>query len=204
MEEKVKTAKAERARREAEARCHAAERERAVYRLLARRWQSRLNVLLSQQQEQGSEQEESEQYQHRAAEDLFNLLDAGAGQNNNANAALVQVGDRSTLAELRSLIQGQLSDINSEEEGDSASEDGSGAIDMEEDLLDEEEGDEEEEEDAIGEENLLEFLADENESVTSGRDRNNSVVMEDVEGLVATGQRSADQPRTVSISSYDL
>lgn len=206
MEEKAKTAKAERARREAEARCLAAERERAVYRLLARRWQSRLNVLLSQQQEQGSEQEESEQYQHRAAEDLFNLLDAGVGQNNNANAVLVQVGDRSTLAELRSLIQGQLSDINSEEEEDSASEDGSGAIDMEEDHLDEEEGDgdEEEEEHAIGEENLMEFLADENESVTSGRDRNNSVVMEDVEGLVATGQRSVDQPRTVSISSYDL
>ncbi len=201
MEEKAKTAKAERARREAEARCLAAERERAVYRLLARRWQSRLNALLSQQQEQGSEQVESEQYQHRAAEDLFSLLDAGVGQNNNANAVLVQVGDRSTLAELRSLIQG---DINSEEEGDSASEDGSGAIDMEEDHFDEEEGDADEEEIARGEENLLEFLADENESVTSGRDRNNSVVMEDVEGLVATGQRSADQPRTVSISSYDL
>ncbi len=203
MEEKAKTAKAERARREAEARCLAAERERAVYRLLARRWQSRLNVLLGQQQEQESEHE---QHQHRAAEDLFNLLDAGAGQgqNNNASAVLVQVGDGSTLAELRSLIQGQLSDINGEEERGSASEDGSEAIDMEEDHLDDEEGDEEEEGDAIGEENLLEFLADENESVTSGRDRNNSVVMEDVEGLVATGQRSADQPRTVSISSYDL
>ena len=75
---------------------------------------------------------------------------------------------------------------------------------MEEDHFDEEEGDADEEEIARGEENLLEFLADENESVMSGRDRNNSVVMEDVEGLVATGQRSADQPRTVSISSYDL
>ena len=48
------------------------------------------------------------------------------------------------------------------------------------------------------------FLVDANESITSGRDRNNSVVMEDVDELVATGQRSADQPRTVSISSYDL
>ncbi len=198
MEEKAKTAKAERARREAESRCLAAERERAVYRLLARRWQSRLNVLLGQQQEQGSEHE---QHQHRAAEDLFNLLDAGAG---NASAVLGQVGDRSSLAELRSLIQGQLSDINSEEEEGSASENGSEAIDMEEDRLDDEEGDSDDEEDAIGEENLLEFQADENESVTSGRDRNNSVVMEDVESLVATGQRSADHPRTVSISSYNL
>lgn len=195
-EEKAKTAKAERARREAEARCLAAERERAVYRLLARRWQSRLNALLSQQQE--SEQGESEQYQHRAAEDLFNLLDAGMGQNNNA----VLVGDRSTLAGLRSLMQGELSGINSEEEEDSSSEDDGEAIEMEEDHSDEEEGDAEG--DANEDEDLLEFLADENESVTSGRDRNNSVVMEDVEDLVATGQRSADQPRTVSISSYDL
>jgi len=195
-EEKAKTAKAERARREAEARCLAAERERAVYRLLARRWQSRLNALLSQQQE--SEQGESEQYQHRAAEDLFNLLDAGMGQNNNA----VLVGDRSTLAGLRSLMQGELSGVNSEEEEDSSSEDDGEAIEMEEDHSDEEEGDAEE--DANEDEDLLEFFADENESVTSGRDRNNSVVMEDVEDLVATGQRSADQPRTVSVSSYDL
>lgn len=171
---------------------------------MARRWQSRFNALLSQQHE--NELGESEQHQHQAAEDLFSLLNEGTGQNN--NAVLVRVGDRSTLAGLRSLIQEQLRDVGSEaeEEGDSASEDEGGAIDMEEDHSDEDEGDEEEdgEEDASEDEDLLEFLADENESVTSGRGRNNSVVMEDVTDLVATGQRSADQPRTVSVSSYDL
>jgi hypothetical protein len=205
-EEKAKTAKAERARQEAEARCLAAERERAVYRLLARRWQSRLNALLSQQQE--NEQGESEQHQHQAAEDLFNLLGAETDQNN--NAVLVRVGDRSTLAGLRSLIQEQLRDVNSdveeeeeEEEDDSAEEEEGEAIDMEEDHSVEDD-EEENGEGANEHEDLLEFLADEHESVTSGRGRNNSVVMEDVEDLVATGQRSADQPRTVSVSSYDL
>jgi len=207
-EEKAKTAKAERARREAEARCLAAERERAVYRLLARRWQSRLNALLSQQED--NEQGESEQHQHQAAEDLFNLLDAETGQNN--NAVPVRVGDRSTLAGLRSLIQEHLRDIDSDveeqeeedEEDDSAYE--GEAIDMEEDFSVEDEGEDEEaaEGGANEDEDLLEFLADEHESVASGRGRNNSVVMEDVENLVATGQRSADQPRTVSVSSYDL
>mmetsp|Transcript_9091 Transcript_9091/g.14909 ORF Transcript_9091/g.14909 Transcript_9091/m.14909 type:complete len:548 (-) Transcript_9091:120-1763(-) len=200
MEERAKTAKAERARQEAEARCLAAERERAVYRLLARRWQSRLNALLSQRHE--SEQGESEQYQHQAAEDLINLLDAGTGQNNNSNAVMVQISDRSSLAELRSIIRGR--DINSEDEEDSASEVEDGVIDMEEDHSIEEEIDEGEEGNANEDEDLLEFLADANESVTSGRNRNNSVVMEDVNDLVATGQRNADQPRTVSISSYDL
>ena len=95
-EERAKVAKAERARREAEARCLSAERERAVYRLLARRWQSRLNALLSQQQQQQDSDEQGESnavhHQHRAAEDLLDLLDSGTGNNNNNNAALVARG----------------------------------------------------------------------------------------------------------------
>mmetsp|Transcript_47451 Transcript_47451/g.143649 ORF Transcript_47451/g.143649 Transcript_47451/m.143649 type:complete len:265 (+) Transcript_47451:1284-2078(+) len=49
LEEQTNAAKAEQARVEAEARCHVAERERDVYRLLARRWQSRLHLILQQQ-----------------------------------------------------------------------------------------------------------------------------------------------------------
>ena len=231
-EERAKVAKAERARREAEARCLSAERERAVYRLLARRWQSRLNALLSQQQQQDhDEQGESNavHHQHRAAEDLLDLLDSGTGNNNNNNnAVLFRVGDRSTLAAgLRAMIQEQLNDVgnnDNEEDGvdsEDDDEDEGGAIDMDEDHS--EDGRSEEEEDSAEEEeesddaeeaidneeeeeDLLEYLADENESIMSSRDRNNSVVMEDVEDLVLTsgGQRSADQPRTVSVSSYDL
>ena len=44
QEEKDKAAKAEQARLDLEARCQVAERERDVYRLLARRWQSRLQA----------------------------------------------------------------------------------------------------------------------------------------------------------------
>lgn len=172
-----------------------------MYRLLARRWQSRLNALLSQQQE--LEQGENDQQQHRAAEDLFNVLDSN-------NAVLVRVGDRSNLSGLRAMIQEQLreADNGEEDEVNSASEDEGGAIDMEEDHSEVDEEDEEPEEgpnDQIDDEDeLLELLADENESMMSGRDRNNSVVMEDVDDFVSTDQRRADQPRTVSVSSYDV
>lgn len=46
LEEQADAQRAHQARIEAEARCHAAERERDVYRLLANRWQSRLRDLL--------------------------------------------------------------------------------------------------------------------------------------------------------------
>ena len=49
LEEQDNARKAHTARMEAEARCHVAERERDVYRLLARRWQCRLQHLLQQQ-----------------------------------------------------------------------------------------------------------------------------------------------------------
>jgi len=50
-EEQANAAKAQQARIEAETRCHVAERERDVYRLLARRWQSRLQLILQQQRQ---------------------------------------------------------------------------------------------------------------------------------------------------------
>jgi len=53
-EEQANAAKAQQARLEAEARCLVAERERDVYRLLARRWQSRVQVLLQQQRQLAS------------------------------------------------------------------------------------------------------------------------------------------------------
>ena len=51
LEEQNNAAKAHAARLEAERRCQIAERERDVYRLLARRWQSRLNLVLQQQRQ---------------------------------------------------------------------------------------------------------------------------------------------------------
>lgn len=49
LEEQADARRAHQARLEAEARCHAAERERDVYRLLANRWQTRLQDLLRRQ-----------------------------------------------------------------------------------------------------------------------------------------------------------
>jgi hypothetical protein len=94
-------------------------------------------------------------------------------------------------------------DEDHSEDGRSEEEEDSGGEEEESDDAEEAIDNEEEEEE---EEDLLEYLADENESIMSSRDRNNSVVMEDVEDFVLTsgGQRSADQPRTVSVSSYDL
>mmetsp|Transcript_28138 Transcript_28138/g.34255 ORF Transcript_28138/g.34255 Transcript_28138/m.34255 type:complete len:565 (+) Transcript_28138:150-1844(+) len=51
FEEQQNAAKAQQARIEAETRCQVAERERDVYRLLARRWQSRLQLILQQQRQ---------------------------------------------------------------------------------------------------------------------------------------------------------
>jgi hypothetical protein len=48
LEEQANAQRAIQARQEAEARCHLAERERDVYRLLARRWQARLEAVMQQ------------------------------------------------------------------------------------------------------------------------------------------------------------
>lgn len=59
VEEQAVAAKAKQARAEAEARCQIAERERDHYRLLARRWQSRLQLFLNQLIEVTPPQEET-------------------------------------------------------------------------------------------------------------------------------------------------
>jgi hypothetical protein len=51
-EEQANAKRTNMARLEAESNCHIAERERDVYRLLARRWQSRLNSVLNQRDDE--------------------------------------------------------------------------------------------------------------------------------------------------------
>lgn len=55
LEEQADAQRAHQARIEAEARCHALERERDVYRLLAQRWQNRLLYLLRHRGEEFSQ-----------------------------------------------------------------------------------------------------------------------------------------------------
>jgi protein-L-isoaspartate O-methyltransferase len=199
-EEKAKAAKAEKARRDAEERCLVAERERAVYRLLARRWQSRLNLLLSQQERQ----DENARQQDEAAEDLSDLLDLGGGAQNN-NVA-VRFENRSTLSGLRAMLQQLNGDTHNEGEDDGYDEEANEEEEEEEEPeVEQMEEDENEEDDE-----LLEFLEAENDSdsgdfvsvAEDDPDGNDSVVMEDASPVAKV--RAIDQPRSVSMSSDDL
>lgn len=196
-EEKAKAAQAERSRKEAEERCLALERECALSRLLARRWQSRLNALLSQQDQLGDHGQRSE---------LFNGGTSG-----------INLDDRSTLSGLRLMLQ-QISGGHGEDEESVSVEES--ARDHEVEDMDEE-VDESEDEHHVEEDDLLELLADENDSdseelasdtegdtnrteAVASVDENDSVVMEDVSDSIGKGYRSIDQPRTISVSSDDL
>lgn len=219
-EEKAKAAKAERARRDAEERCLVAERERAVYRLLARRWQSRLNSLLSQQ----DRQDEQSRQQDEAEEGLSNLLELAGVRNNNLAGNL---DNRSNLTGLRLMLQQISGDGHEEDDGDSDGE-GDEAHDEHDVEEMEEDGAREDQHHVDEDEDLLELLADENESdsddfvsvaegdaapgamasMASGDtdipDDNDSVMMEDADDTIMKGRRAVDQPRTISLSSDDL
>jgi protein-L-isoaspartate O-methyltransferase len=202
-EEKAKTAKAEKARREAEERCLAAERERAVYRLLARRWQSRLNTLLSQQERQ----DENARLQDEAAEELSDLLDLAGGAHGNE---AVQGENQSTLSGLRSMLQQLSGNTNNGGDDNGSNNEANVAGD---ELMEEDEGRENQDQsDDEGDDDLLEFLEDEDGSESDDfasvaeedSDDNSSVVMEDVDTTISKGERAVDQPRSVSMSSDDL
>lgn len=172
-----------------------------MYRLLARRWQSRLNFLLSQQEQQDDAAHE----QDVAAEELSDLLDLAAGAPNNDNLA-VRVENRSSLLGLRDVLQ-QLGDQpdneGDEDDSDEEPNEEPEAVDMEED-----DGVENQDHHDV----LLEFFEDDNDSdheefasaAEDDLDENGSVMMEDVDTSIAKGQRAVDQPRTVSMSSDDL
>eukprot|EP00804_Cyclotella_cryptica_P007699 CCRYP_001323-RA/>CCRYP_001323-RA protein AED:0.13 eAED:0.13 QI:294/1/1/1/1/1/6/111/561 len=220
-EEKAKTARAEKARREAEERCNAAEREKAVHRMLARRWHNRLNGFLVAQQDQGRQQQDHHAVSNPAVamgvlEDvLVSFLDRREGG----------------LAGLRLMLQQQLGedDIRDDDgddnvESDREEEEGENEVedmdhDMEEDDIESEEDIEHQEEE---DDDFLEFFDSNSESeseVLSVAEVETAPVaasLSSVESLIAdndsvmmevsgsTKIRAHDQPRTVSISSADL
>mmetsp|Transcript_16045 Transcript_16045/g.39292 ORF Transcript_16045/g.39292 Transcript_16045/m.39292 type:complete len:480 (+) Transcript_16045:123-1562(+) len=97
-EERENAEKANRARLEAESRCHIAQRERDVYQLLARRWKSRLHAQLG--------------------EDVNdNLEDA-------AISMLFGASDNVSIFRLLRRFQDQMEDTDSEEEEDESEDDG--------------------------------------------------------------------------------
>ena len=193
QEEKAKVANAQRKQRAAEERCRAADRERVVYRLLARRWQSRLNMVLSQNDNQVAHA------QDQAAEELTDLLDAAGS-----------ASSITSLAALRGLVQELSGQFDSDDDDDDDDDD--------DEVISEEANDAGEEHGAMEddemeeahqeissnlEEDLLElFEGDEASDSDGDLSEEESVEMEDVEAL--KNLRSSDQPRSVSISSDDL
>ena len=179
-EEKLKNANLERARREAEERCAAAERERSVYKMLARRWQSRLDTLLNEHEEQGNNND--------AGQDLLDLADGIRDD----ETAIVNNRNRSALSNLRDILQ----NINSDDEEDNMEELGDDDDDMNMDL-------EEDDENVEGEVDEDDFASavEEEEDVNEEDVDDDSVVMEDVDTSM---EESRAKPRTVSVSSDDL
>jgi len=208
-EEKAKAEKSDKARREADERCCTAEREVTVYRLLARRWQSRLNLLLSQE----DSRDDSARQRDEAAQEVSDLLDlAGGAQNNNM---IVQIGNQFTISALRTMLQ-PMSNIAPDEGGDNDFNDEENSVEEEQGADNMEEDDAWEiQHDSDEDDGLLEFFEDGNESesddfasaVEEDSDDDDSVIMEDVDHVdtaIAASQRGGDQPRSVSISSDDL
>lgn len=149
-QEKANVMKAEKARKEAEARCLAAERERAVYRLLALRCQSRL--LRSQHDGRNSQPQD-------AADDLFDLLNLLEGVGGTANAD-IQFANPSTISDLRTMMEqlvGNTDDPGAEDmEEDDAWENHDNSSDEEyESDFDEAYSDEEQNEDDFMEDDVL-------------------------------------------------
>lgn len=162
--------------------------------MLAMRWQSRVNVLISRQGSQG----EAADRQAQADEELSNLLDLGGVP---------------SLSVLRSMLQ-RMSDAQEEEESSESDEDSTVIVDAQQegelDIADMEEDHAEEEEvffDSDEESDADDFASVVEEAVpavaSASRERNDSVVMEDVDEVMNGKERDGDQPRSVSMSSYD-
>jgi len=174
---------------------------------LARRWQSRLNLLLSQQEHQ----DENVRQQDEAAEELSDLLDlAGDAYDHDNDNMVVRFENRSALSGLRSMVQELNGDDAHNEEEDSDEEDNDAEEELDYDNMEEDET-EEIEDHSGGDDDILEFFGEHDSdsddflSVAEEElEENDSVVMEDANDGTGKGQRATDQPRTVSMSSDDL
>lgn len=185
MEEQADAQRAHQARLEAEARCHAAERERDVYRLLAHRWQTRLQDLLRQRGGDTS-----------AAADDRTGTDIVVRQDDMEAALEAIVNERQAIV-VRAVLQRFQNDEEeeAEEEGSGMEEDDD---DMQEDIA------------ALGRDETFDETSSEDDNARRTI-RAYSVTMEDVEGVetdlsptTAGAISSRPQARTVSISSDDL
>ena len=98
----------------------------------------------------------------------------------------------------------QLNSNANREDADSESDDIS-SVANNEDVVDDMEEDVEDEEEVQSHHGEVDAdYSDLDDFASVASYEHDSVIMDDVDGLMATGQRSADQPRTISMSSDDL
>lgn len=174
------------------------------FQVLILRWQNRLNALLSQHEE--GDQDNSARPPFDIFGDIAEIFEPRVLNDNNVDNAVARIENRGlALAGLR-LMMRQLNNNAREDDVDDESDDISSFANNEDEVDDMEEDEDEEEEVQSQYSDLDDFASVasyEHSDVDSGRDRTDSVIMDDVDGLMATGQRSADQPRTISMSSDD-
>jgi hypothetical protein len=184
VEEQADAQRAHQARVEAEARCHAAEREREVYRLLAHRWQTRLHDLLRQRGGDNS-----------AAADNRTGTDIVVRQDDMEAALEAIVNERQAIVVRAVLQRFQNDDEEEVEEEDSEMEEDADA--MQEEIA------------PLRSDEAFSDVASSEDDNARRNNRAYSVTMEDVDesDLSPTTARaisSRPQVRTVSISSADL
>jgi hypothetical protein len=175
LEEKAKTAKAELARIEAERKCQLAEKERDVYRLLARRWKSRLIA------SSGEGDGEAETIEEAAAAMLLGSRESGS---------LFGIGNMFRRFRYRSSAPDSDGTENEEEATEPTDR-------MEEDDSEDDDDDEMDDDSEEGEE-----AGNVDESVAMADDGNDSMV--DVAASKAKVRSSQATARTVSISEEDF
>uniref|UniRef100_A0A7S1Z0L7 Protein-L-isoaspartate(D-aspartate) O-methyltransferase n=1 Tax=Trieres chinensis TaxID=1514140 RepID=A0A7S1Z0L7_TRICV len=182
LEEQANAARAQQARLEAEARCHVAERERDVYRLLARRWQSRLHLILQQQRQEPADD-------LVGGEETAAILGLGAMLRRVAGEE--EGEDEEDTLDHEGLLLGVGMENNLEEENENGMDDAE-----EETSADMAESDDRNELPEMAAGPIIATGA-------KGREEDDSVVMDDIEGFGEEDPTSREV-RTVSISSDDL
>ena len=144
-----------------------------------------MNSLLTRQGHQGVNAQQNDV--HGDISDTFDLRDI----------------NNSTLSGLRAILQ-QLHDNINNEDGDHDSDEESSVANNEDEGEDMEEDDAGENQGHSGEDEVDSDLEEFSSVAEEDFYENDTVMMEDIDRSIRTGQRAIDQPRSISLSSDDL
>lgn len=183
-EERANAERANTARLEAERRCQAAEKERDVYRILARRWKTRL------QASSGGASDDTETIEEAAAAMLLGSRES---------VSLLGLGNMFRRFRARASAAARREESDDDPDDDDEEEEEEVAVDasdrMEEDNEDDDMSEDSEEEDSSSDEDVDSFSV---ASELSTRDESTIDISE------SGGKKMRPQPRTVSLSEDDF